>query len=298
MFSVNNCRCGYGNQASDTQGLCETLAGAGTLSVCYLKGGRPSQMKKWVRKTGVLQWLLIGLALLGPGKLAAVTPVLVYHRFGATVADSMTVTTAVFETQFRWLQDNGYTLVPLRQLVDYRLGKGPPPPKRAVIITADDGHVSVYTQLLPLIRRYRFPVTLFIYPSAISNARYALTWAQLAELKATGLVDIQSHSYWHPHFPKEKRRLSPAAYASLVQTQLSNSKRVLEQRLGGQVDLLAWPFGLYDAELMERARGVGYVAAFTLEGRAVEDRDPLMALPRFLITNVHQGAAFAHLLAK
>ena len=39
-------------------------------------------------------------------------------------------------------------------------------------------------------KQYRVPVTLFTYPSAISNARYAMTWAQLRELKATGLFDI------------------------------------------------------------------------------------------------------------
>jgi Polysaccharide deacetylase len=50
-------------------------------------------------------------------------------------------------------------------------------------------------------------VTLFVYPSAVSNAAYALTWEQLRELQATGLVDIQSHTYWHPNFREEKRRL-------------------------------------------------------------------------------------------
>jgi peptidoglycan/xylan/chitin deacetylase (PgdA/CDA1 family) len=44
-----------------------------------------------------------------------------------------------------------------------------------VAITVDDGHLSVYTELYPLILKHRPPVTLFIYPSAISNASYALT---------------------------------------------------------------------------------------------------------------------------
>ena len=54
----------------------------------------------------------------------------------------------------------------------------------------------------PLIERERIPVTLFSYPSAISNASYAMTWEQLAALKATGLFSIESHSYWHPNFPR------------------------------------------------------------------------------------------------
>jgi hypothetical protein len=35
-------------------------------------------------------------------------PVLLYHRFGPTVADSMTTKTSVFEAQMKWLKDNGW----------------------------------------------------------------------------------------------------------------------------------------------------------------------------------------------
>ncbi len=64
----------------------------------------------------------------------------------------------------------------------------------------------LYAHMFSLVHLYRIPVTLFVYPSAISNADYALTWEQLLELKETWLFDIQSHSYWHPNFKEEKRR--------------------------------------------------------------------------------------------
>src|SRR5450756_1904357 len=107
----------------------------------------------------------------------------------------MTVTTAVFRDQLKFLKDQGYTIIPLNQLVAYLLGKDPPPPSRAVVITADDGHRSVFTDMFPLVRQYNCPVTLFIYPSAISNATYALTWDQLREMQSSGLFDIESHTY-------------------------------------------------------------------------------------------------------
>ena len=106
-------------------------------------------------------------------------PVLCYHRFGPTVADSMTMTTKVFEAQLQWLKDHQYTVIPLRTLVNYLLGQGPPPPPKSVVITADDGHKTVYTDMLPIVRKYNIPVTLFLYPSCISNASYAMTWEQL-----------------------------------------------------------------------------------------------------------------------
>ena len=215
-------------------------------------------------------------------------PILVYHRFGPAATDTMTTPTTVFAEQLRLLRDRGWTVVPLRQLLDRLQGRGAPLPERAVVITVDDGHRSVYTELFPVVRRHRLPVTLFIYPSAISNASYALTWDQLRELRDSGLFDIQSHTYWHPNFRREKQRLGRADYEALVTMQLVKSRQKLEHELGTTVDLLAWPFGIYDRELMHRAAAAGYVAAFTIEPRPVTGSEELMALPRFLLTDATQ----------
>jgi peptidoglycan/xylan/chitin deacetylase (PgdA/CDA1 family) len=223
-------------------------------------------------------------------------PILVYHRFGAQAVDSMTVRTLAFEAQLRQIQAGGYRVIPLRRLVDGLAGVDPPPPPGSVVITVDDGHRSVYTEMMPLVRQHPIPVTLFIYPSAISNAAYALTWEQLAELRAGGWIDIQSHTYWHPNFFRERRRLDPGAYTRFVDMQLERSRQVLEKGLGGRVDLLAWPFGLQDAYLRERAARAGYVAAFTLDRRPARSGDDPMALPRYLITDGVSGKAFAAIL--
>ncbi len=221
--------------------------------------------------------------------------VFVYHRFGPTVADSMTVTTPVFEAQLKYLRDNGYVFLPLRDVVNFVAGRGNVP-ARAVAITADDGHRSVFTDMKPIVERYRIPVTLFIYPSAISNAAYAMTWDQLAQLKATGLFEIESHTYWHPNFHFEKRRLSPEAYQAFAKMQFAKPRQMLERRLGVTVDELAWPFGIYDDELIAMARNAGYVAGFTIERHHASRRDNVMAIPRYLMTDHDRGAAFAAIL--
>ena len=227
-----------------------------------------------------------------------VVPILLYHRFGPVVADSMTVKTSVFASQLEYLRVQGYTVIPLRRLVSSLAGKAPPLPDRSVVITVDDGHESVFTDLYPLVRRYHIPVTLFIYPSAISNARYALTWQQLQEMKGSGLVDIQSHTYWHPNFKKEKKRLTVQEYENFVHRQLLRSREVLQEKLGGTVDMLAWPYGIYDDELIEDARRAGYVAGFSMVRHPVTRADPMMALPRYLMIDPVQGVLFEKLLAE
>lgn len=221
--------------------------------------------------------------------------ILVYHRFGPVAVDSMTVRTSVFESQLKFLRDNGYSVVPLRDVVEFVSGRGQLP-TRAVAITADDGHRTVFTEMKAIVEKYKVPVTLFIYPSAISNASYAMTWEQLKELRATGLFEIESHTFWHPNFHTEKQRLSPGEYRKLVETQLEESREILERRLGTEVDLLAWPFGIYDEELIAAAHKTGYVAAFSIKRRKVSRRDDLGAIPRFIVNDSDLGGAFQELL--
>lgn len=223
-------------------------------------------------------------------------PILLYHRFGATVADSMTITTPVFEAQMKYLHDNGYKVIPLRQLVDYYRGKGPAPGARSVVIVEDDAHKSVYSDMLPIIKKYRYPVTIFAYPSAISNAKYAMTWDQMRELKKTGLFEVQSHTYWHPNFKKERKKLSQPALDALVMTQLNKSKARLEKELGPTVEMLAWPFGIYDDYLIRKARDAGYVATFSIERRHASPSDSVFKLPRYLLVNADSGKSFVQLL--
>jgi len=223
-------------------------------------------------------------------------PILLYHRFGPTVADSMTIRTVVFEEHLKYLRDNGYRVIPLRQVVDFYLRKGPAPPPKSVVIVEDDAHRSVYTDMLPLVKKYNVPVTVFIYPSAISNAKYAMTWDQLRELKKTGLFDFQSHTFWHPNFRKERKRLKPEEYDKLVESQLRKSRERIEKELGVSVDMLAWPFGIYSDDLLRRAGALGYRVTFTIEPRHATQADSVMALPRYLVSNGDRGKAFAQLL--
>lgn len=223
-------------------------------------------------------------------------PILLYHRFGPVVDDSMTVTTNVFESHLKYLREHKYTVIPLRQLVDFYLKKGYSLPDRPVVIVADDGHKSVYTDMFPLIKKYRIPVTLFLYPSAISSASYAMTWDQLREMKKTGLIDFQSHSYWHPLFKRDKKRLKQAEYEKFVDMQLRKSKEKIEEKLNDKVNMLAWPFGIYDDELIKKAVNRGYIAAFTIERRHTNNEDNIMTLPRYIMTDSDRGKKIELLL--
>lgn len=235
--------------------------------------------------------LMAGASLAGLAKSAVGwrVPILVYHRFGPVVADSMTVRTASFGNQLRVIRGRGLRITPLADVVRN-------PQSGSIALTADDGHRSVYSEMWPILKSERLPVMLFIYPSAISNASYAMTWQQLREMQRSGLISFGSHTFWHPNFRTEKKRRTPDDYRRFVRFQLVHSKEVLEQQLSAPIRFLAWPFGIYDDELIRAAEDAGYTAGFTIERRIASSSDNRMALPRFLMTELDAGSRLERLL--
>ena len=225
-------------------------------------------------------------------------PILCYHRFSEKPKVFTEIKTKSFERQLKWLDENGYKVIPLEDAVDYISGNTEDIPEKAVVLTVDDGHRSVYFAMADLVKKYKVPVTLFIYPSAISNAKYAMTWKQLVELEDTGLFRVQSHSYWHPNFNKEKKRLSPEKYRKFVDFQLAGSKKKLEKEIGHSVKFLAWPYGIYDSLLEDYAVKAGYLGAFTIKGKVASRDDNVLEIPRIMIVNSYGIKTFADIIRK
>ncbi len=79
--------------------------------------------------------------------------------------------------------------------------------------------------------------------------------------------------------------------------QLKKSKEKLEKELSVRVNMLAWPFGIYDDDLIQKAEEAGYVATFTMERHPATHLDNVMALPRYLMTNGERARTFARILS-
>ncbi len=212
-------------------------------------------------------------------------PILCYHNFNPTKPGSMNLTPNKFESQIKWMKDNGFTIIPLKEAVAYLKGTRATLPEKSVVITIDDGWQSAYHYLYPIAKKYNIPVTLFIYPETISSGKNAMTWDELKELQKTGLFDIESHTYTHPNFKQEKRHLSEAAYVKMVKMELVKSKKTLEEKLGEKITLLAWPFGIYDDYLEQQAKDAGYDMAFSIDARPANRSDRDMAKPRYMIVD-------------
>jgi peptidoglycan/xylan/chitin deacetylase (PgdA/CDA1 family) len=188
-------------------------------------------------------------------------PVLCYHRFGSA-ADKMTMTPANFAAQLEYLARNDYRVIRLVDLVEFMEGKRPLP-KRAVVITIDDGYASAYHTAFPLLKRYGFPATLFIYTDFI-GAKDALTWAQMEELVASGLIDVQPHSKTHTNLAFRRPSESEERYRERLDAEVRIPRQIVQQRLPVRVTQFAYPYGQTNDIVVQRLSKAEYKAAVTV----------------------------------
>ena len=238
--------------------------------------------------------LLAGLLPLAPARAAAVSiPVLTWHRFARDAATASTmVTTAAFAEQIDFLVAQKFRFMTAREVVAAAAGQGGPIDGPAVCLTADDGFRTVYADMFPILRIHGVHATLFINPPMISAGGAYLTWPQIEEMLASGLVDIQPHTLTHPNFNTERARRGPADYAAFVHQEIAGAKQMIEAKLGGKADLLAWPYGIHNEMLEAAAAQAGCSAAFALGSRAVSAGDNAFALPRYQVYESDRGGRF------
>ena len=168
-------------------------------------------------------------------------PILCYHRFGPG-SSKMIMPTANFAAQLEWLAKNDYRVVRLSELAQFLDGRKALP-KRSVVITIDDGYESVHRHAFPLLKRYGFAATLFVYTDFI-GAPDGLSWGQLQEMAASGLVDIQSHSKSHRNLIERTPLENEQRYRQNIEAEMRVPREVLDKRFAPNIiSQIAYPFG-------------------------------------------------------
>jgi peptidoglycan/xylan/chitin deacetylase (PgdA/CDA1 family) len=222
----------------------------------------------------------------------AQTIVFGYHRFVDKVRRPDTeITPADFEAQMKLLKDSGVTVIALQDFLAWRRGEKNIPPRSAVI-SFDDGWKSQYEVAWPILKKYSYPLTLFIYTEGVRGGHFgggeAMTWEQLSDMRDAG-VDIEAHSETHqdlrkPYDKVAKKRLSPPEYEQWLHNEIFGCRELLEQRLGIKVDCFAVPYGFYNQHIKDVCRQAGYEAVFTVYGQPLTyNSPPLDSLGRFMI---------------
>jgi peptidoglycan/xylan/chitin deacetylase (PgdA/CDA1 family) len=187
-----------------------------------------------------------------------------------------TVSTDAFAQQLDYLTSNGFTVIPLNDLIDYLKGRTQSLPPKAVVITVDDGWLCTYTQMYPIMKKRKLPFTAFVYPAIIGHGGHYMTWQQVEQMSRDG-VDIQSHSYTHSFLTlKNNGTITPDTYPSFLKHELLDTKNEIEQHTHKTVHSIAFPYSDYDETVIDAAAQYGYDAAvYDREQNAFVTRDAL-----------------------
>jgi peptidoglycan/xylan/chitin deacetylase (PgdA/CDA1 family) len=269
--------------------------------------------------------------------------VLVYHAvrqdngpLGTMRFDALHVTRRRLDEHCRAVRDLGCTPIALSDWQEVAEGLRPLP-KRAVMVTFDDGYRSVLTEALPILERYEVPAMVFVCTGPVER-RERFWYDALAEhegeaaVAAAKSLDFQA---WRarveasampvadddPHAPltvDELRRLADhplitigahtvshailrRAPVSIQEEEIGIAKATLDKWLGRRVDAFAYPNGQpgtdYDECTVDIVRDCGFRHAFTTVEGFAVPAERPFEHPRFTMLNSVNGSELAHRLA-
>src|SRR5690606_5191278 len=214
-----------------------------------------------------------------------------------------------------WLSGHGYHPVSLSQVVEASRG-GTPLPSKPVLLTFDDGLRSLYTHAFPLLRAYNYPALAAVitgwadmpagqeidYGPRMFNRDDFVTWDQLREMQATGLVEIASHTnamhkgvqsnpqgnqtpaaITRIYDPAAGRYETEAEYRERVRSDLAISSDLIRKHLGQAPRAIVWPYAAYSSVSNDIAETLGMSVSFDLEGPSTPVTRDLHGLARLLV---------------
>jgi peptidoglycan/xylan/chitin deacetylase (PgdA/CDA1 family) len=132
------------------------------------------------------------------------------------------------------------------------------------MISVDDGYRSVYNVAYPILKKYGFTATLFIYIDYVGVSSQAITWDQLRELKREGFY-IGSHSIAHSDLSKQKKGEDSKAYLARLKREIFRSKQIIDQELDQDTLIFSYPFGRRNETVVSLSRQAGYKIGVTVD---------------------------------
>ena len=208
------------------------------------------------------------------------TPILVYnyvenvtdHR--DTIRKSLNTNPLLFTKQIDTLRKAGYTFITPKELMDILDGIAPPP-KKSVILSFDDGYRDFYTDVFPILKKYRVKAVAYIVSEFLDKPNYMLT-EQVREVVRSGLVEIGAHTMHH--VPLKGKSLFQ------VKNEVDGGKKKLEKLLKIPIVSFAYPDGQFDDQAIKLVKMAGYRSAVaTLHGNNVNQEN------KYFLYRIHPG---------
>jgi peptidoglycan/xylan/chitin deacetylase (PgdA/CDA1 family) len=188
-------------------------------------------------------------------------PVLAYHRFSPDSSDRMIIKRSDFDSQMAYLKEAGYHCLTSGEFHDF-LNYRKQIPEKSVLITLDDGWKSAFDIAVPILQKYGFTATWFLYTDFIGGSK-AISWAQVKQLDNMGF-DIQVQSKAHTNLGIQLEDESMKEYLNRLDTEIRQSRILIEKKIGKPCRYMAYPYGATNGIVTAMLKKYGYHGAFTV----------------------------------
>jgi peptidoglycan/xylan/chitin deacetylase (PgdA/CDA1 family) len=152
-------------------------------------------------------------------------------------------------------------------------GAGSVPPG-CVVLTFDDSLLSQFVNAAPVLIQLGLPAVFFALPGFSDGVHRYMGNPELQGLVANGF-DVELHTCHHPNLPALARLNLNAFYA-----ELQDCRRILQDIVGYPISYVAYPFGAYDATVLDAVTRFGFRAAFTTTSSAIWNYRSPYTVPR------------------
>lgn len=188
-------------------------------------------------------------------------PILMYHHIMDAKAakdigsQNLNVPPDIFRQQMDYLIGKGYNVIGLNEMISGLRNNSLP--AKPIVLTFDDGYRDFFDSAYAILKEKNFKATVFVITQFVGGERY-LEWWQIREMANSGLILIGDHTLNHrsiPSLSKEEEK-----------DQIVSAKNILEQYVGKQVNLFAYPYGSANQNAKEILKENGFLGAVITTG--------------------------------
>lgn len=181
-------------------------------------------------------------------------PVLMYHSVNPKSDKGMyrlIVEPRTFQKQMQFLKSHQYNVVSLETVGRMIKDKEKIPPK-TVAITFDDGYKDNYTYAFEVLKKFGFPATIFVIYDEVGRSQGdRLSWDEIKQMQASGLITIGGHTLG-------AQPLVDIKSVTELRRQIIDSKKMLEDKLGVEVDTFCYVGGMFNPQIKDLVKEAGY----------------------------------------
>lgn len=191
---------------------------------------------------------------------------------------TLSVSPARLEEFLIFFQKNNIQTVTFWDLKEILEGKKEMP-KKAVMLTFDDGYIDHYSNAYTMLKKYNAKGTFFIIANKPDKKKYYATWDQIKEMSDND-QEIASHTLSHPNLS--------SLSTEQIEEELLKSRNIIAEKIQKPVISLCYPAGDYDERVKKIAEKYYLFARTTEPGKnfSVRNRHEVPTTRMFPTTGV------------